>query len=182
MFRPFRVSEIKVCRAGSHNQRVIGNPRAILQLHLAGRGINLSHLTQQHAGIFLPVQNVAQRGGDLTGRKCSGSHLIEQRLEEMKIPPVDQRQVHVRPLQRLCRIKAPETSADNHHTVAHIFRLTDRLRQGFQGLQQWPRTVRVRGFHVRVKAGDVGAQVRSDAREVLRRKLPQQFIIRSVRK
>jgi hypothetical protein len=45
--------------------------------------------------------------------------LIEQRLEEMKITPVDQRDVGIGITQRLDGIKAAESTADNHHLVPH---------------------------------------------------------------
>jgi hypothetical protein len=61
---------------------------------------------------------VTQSRRDLTGRQQPGGGLVEQRLEEMVVSPVDEGDIDIFPAEQAGRRKAAETATDNDHTVA----------------------------------------------------------------
>ena len=50
----------------------------------------VAHLGQQHAGVFLAFQHGTQRCRNIRRRKSDCSQLIQQRLEEVKVPSVNE--------------------------------------------------------------------------------------------
>src|SRR6185436_7785884 len=59
----------------------------------------------------------AQRCGDLPRRKRSRRHLVQQRLEQMEIPPVDQSDVDRSAAQRLRGVQSAESAPKNYDEV-----------------------------------------------------------------
>ena len=117
-FAPRIVPVVGGLRAGGDDQRVVFKFGAVAQDHAPGAGIHVHGFAQQDARVLLPAQHAAQRRGNLARRERAGGHLIEQRLEEMEIAPVNQRHVHLRALQLLRRAQAAKTTAQNHHSMA----------------------------------------------------------------
>jgi hypothetical protein len=52
--------------------------------------VHADHFAEHYANISLLLGELPDRGGDLGRRKHRGSNLIEQRLEDVVIAPVDQ--------------------------------------------------------------------------------------------
>ena len=88
---PFVMAEIGVARAGGENQRVVGQGVAVIEQHALVRGIDAAHGGEQGRDLGAVAQQIADRPGDLGGRQRRGRDLIEQRLEQMMVAPVDQR-------------------------------------------------------------------------------------------
>jgi hypothetical protein len=44
---------------------------------------------EDHMGIRLPCENAADRRGDVGGRQDRGRHLVQKRLEQVVVAPVD---------------------------------------------------------------------------------------------
>jgi hypothetical protein len=59
-------------------------------------GIDRRHLAQQHVHIPAVAGDGANRRRDLGGGQAGGGDLIQQRLEQMVVALVDQRDVHRR--------------------------------------------------------------------------------------
>ena len=55
-----------------------------------------SRLGEQHLDVGLAAQDVADRRRDVAGRQPGRRHLVEQRLEEVVVAPVDHDDVHAR--------------------------------------------------------------------------------------
>ena len=106
---PFVVAEVEVARAGRHDQRVVGQPGAVGEKHAACRGIHVDHFGQVNLHIVLAPEDAAQRRGDLAGRKAAGRDLVEERLKQMEVAPIYQRDLHRRVLQRLGGLDAAES-------------------------------------------------------------------------
>ena len=86
---PLIVAEIEALRSGCDNQRVVVERRAVVKDHFACPRIQVRDIAQQDARIFLPAENTAQRCTHIAGREGARGHLIEQRLEEMKVAAVE---------------------------------------------------------------------------------------------
>ena len=85
------MTEIGVACAGGEDQRVIGQSVAVLEQHALALRVDAADGREQ-GGDFRPVaQRIADRPGDLRGRERGGRDLIQQRLEQMMVAPVDQR-------------------------------------------------------------------------------------------
>jgi hypothetical protein len=110
---PLVVAEVGVRRAAGHQQEVIGQRCAVGQHDLARRQVDARHFAQAHRHVALPAQDVAQRRGDVAGRQARGGHLVEQRLEQVVVGAVDQRDVERRLGQRARAPQAGKAAADH---------------------------------------------------------------------
>ena len=90
--RPLRVVEVGVVGAGRDDERVVGDRAAVGQQDLAPLGVDADGLAQDDRRVALLAQDGAQRLGDVAGRQRAGRDLVEQRLEEVEVAPVDERQ------------------------------------------------------------------------------------------
>jgi hypothetical protein len=71
-----------------------------------------------HAGVLLLPENLTDRRGDLTGGHDARGHLVQQRLEQVVVGPVDDGDVDVGVRQVLGGEQSAETSADDDDVVA----------------------------------------------------------------
>ena len=110
------MAEILMRGAGGDDKRVVIE-RTVAEDHAALGCINVDGFAQQHLRVFLFVQNVTQRAGNVRGGKRAGRDLIEQRLEKMIVAAVHQRHPHWRIFQSLRGAEAAETAADDHDLV-----------------------------------------------------------------
>ena len=88
---PLVMAEIGVSRAGREHQRVIGNAVAVIEQHAFSRRIDAADIGEQRRDFVTVAQQIADRPGDLGCRKRGGRDLIEQRLEQMMVAAIDQR-------------------------------------------------------------------------------------------
>ena len=87
---PLVAAEIAVPRAGGENQVVVGYPR-VFHDHRLVRGVDVGDPAEQDPHIGLAAEDLADGRGDVRRRQRRGRHLVEQRLEQMVVVPVDQR-------------------------------------------------------------------------------------------
>ena len=71
------------------DERVVGHGRAV-DHELARREIDALDLAQQDARVLLGRQHRPDGVGDLGRREPGDGHLVEQGLEEVEVPPVDE--------------------------------------------------------------------------------------------
>ena len=102
---PLVMAEIGVTRAGGENQRVVGHGVAVIEQHALGRGVDAADGGKQRRHLRAVAQEIADRPGDLGGRQRGGRDLVEQRLEQMMVAAVDQRDL--RPARRQGRRRLP---------------------------------------------------------------------------
>jgi hypothetical protein len=126
---PLVVSEIMVLGPGRQDEIVISQLAVAEQHPLAGH-VDIDNLGQKYAGVLLPLEDVAQRGGNVGRAQAAGSHLVEQRLKQVKVAPVEQRDPHRRLAQGQGGIQAPEAAADNDdmRSVVHHWQFILNLR------------------------------------------------------
>jgi hypothetical protein len=84
------------------------------QVHAAGGEVEAGDLGQQHADVRVALEDRAQRVGDLGRGQRAGRHLVGQRLEEVEVAPVDERDLDIRPGEPQRRLQASEAAADDH--------------------------------------------------------------------
>ena len=114
---PFVVAEIGVPRAGGEDERVVGQSVAVIEQHALGLRIDAGHGGKQGRDLVTAAQQIADRPGDLGGRQRGGGDLVQQRLEQMMVAPVDQRDA--RPARRQADRSLPgrRTGADDHDAM-----------------------------------------------------------------
>ncbi len=93
------VAEVGLAGPGRDDQAVVGVVVAFardrLRVHHPRLQVESRHLGQDDLHVLATAQHVAQHGRDLTGRHDAGRHLVEERLEQVVVPPVDQRDLDV---------------------------------------------------------------------------------------
>jgi hypothetical protein len=102
--------------AGGHDQVVVGQGAAVVQLHLTCGDVDRARLGLQHrqpAAAHLAPQDVADGRRHGRGRKAGGGHLVQQRLEQVVVGAVDQRDLDRCPRQHAHRFQPAEPAADD---------------------------------------------------------------------
>ena len=75
-------------------------------------------LTQEHLSVVLAPQDIARIGGAMSpSREHARRHLVEQRLEQVMVRPIDNRHVDRRAAEGLRRPQPAEPRADDHGAV-----------------------------------------------------------------
>ena len=74
----------------------------------------LAHVGEQHRDVLLVAQHPPDRRGDVARRQRRRRDLVQQRLEEMVVVAVDQRDADRRARERPRRVEAAEAAADDH--------------------------------------------------------------------
>ena len=90
------VPEVGLVDPGGHDQAVVGDLEGLRcrrrwSCTIAPVQVEAGDLGQLHPDVLVLANHVAQGRRDLAGRDQSGRHLIEQRLEQVVVAPVDQR-------------------------------------------------------------------------------------------
>ena len=91
------MTEISVLRAGGDNQIVEGDA-APLGDHGLALDVDAADLRQDDIDVVSVAENAADRRRDVRRRQACGRHLVKQRLEQMVVVLIDQRDV-----ERACR-------------------------------------------------------------------------------
>ena len=111
---PVLVPEVAVARAGGHDQGVVRHRPAITQHHPPLVGCQAHRLTEQDPRVLAPTQDRAKRLRDLARRERPGRDLVQQRLEQVVIAPVDQRHRDIGLVtERLRGVEPAEPTADD---------------------------------------------------------------------
>jgi hypothetical protein len=115
---PLLVAEIRMARAARYNQVVIVEHGAVGQLDSTRGDIDARRLAEEHAYVSGPPQNPPDRRGDITWRERRRGDLIQQRLKDVMVAAIEQRDLDVGLSQRFCRRQPAKSAADNDHMWA----------------------------------------------------------------
>ena len=89
---PLGVTEVRVARAGADDQEVVVERRRRRTARRRRRSTSMrADLAEQHADVARAAEHPADRRGDVARRQRRRRHLIEQRLKDVVIAPVEQR-------------------------------------------------------------------------------------------
>ena len=80
--------------------------------------IQAGHFGEQHTDISLLASKLPDRSSDLGWRKNCGRNLVEQRLEDVVIAPVDQNDVCIASFQSASRGDPGKPAANNDNTLS----------------------------------------------------------------
>jgi hypothetical protein len=113
---PVVVAEVARVGAGRDDDVVVRHVLAALDAHDLLREVHRGHRPQEHLSVVLPRQDGTDGRGDVRRRQARARDLVEQRLEEVMIGAVDERDPHVvaRMEEGFGGRQAPEPSAYDH--------------------------------------------------------------------
>ena len=116
------VSEVRLAGAGGDNEAVVG---VLACLAREGGGVDEpplqvepGHLGQDDVDVLALAQRVTQHGRDRARREDAGRHLVEQRLEQVVVPLVDECDVDVGAREQAGGGQAAEPATDDDNAVA----------------------------------------------------------------
>src|ERR1035437_3669547 len=104
--------------ASRDQERVVVDRAAVVEGDTAADRIEPDRLTENDARILVPAQDGSQGLGDVARRQGAGGDLVKQRLEEVVVAPVDERDLDRRILAELPRRVQPgEATTDDDDTM-----------------------------------------------------------------
>jgi hypothetical protein len=115
------VPEIAGAHTGRNHQiieRNLANARARGgRLNRAGSNVDGGDLRQEYADVSLLRLELANRRRYFGGREDRGCHLIEQRLEDVVVAPIDQDDLGIGMPQRVCRGDPGKAATNDDDTL-----------------------------------------------------------------
>ena len=123
------MSEISVSRACGQNERVVWQGVAIFEQNAMCAFVDAGHRGEQGGDVMARAQQVPDRPGDFRRCKRGCCDLIEQRLKQVMVAAVDERDVHRCACEVVRRFKSAKSPADDHDAapVRHGGRRWTRL-------------------------------------------------------
>ena len=121
---PLLVTEVRVVRAAGDDQGVVaeavrcGDVVDRAQPQLASVEVEVLDLRQEDADIVVALEDRPERVGDLARRKRACRDLVRERLEEMEVAAVDERDLDRRAPKLRHRCEAAEASAYDDDVMA----------------------------------------------------------------
>ncbi len=82
-----------------------------------GDRIYIDCLTEEYLRVLLFAENASNGSRDFSRRKRPSGHLIEQRLEEMIIAAINQRDIDLSTFQSLRSVEAGKAASQNNELV-----------------------------------------------------------------
>ena len=129
----FVVPEVRLVGAGRDDQAVVRDLHLVhaqpLGLHHLAVEIEAVDLGQLDLHVLVLAQHVTQRWRDLPGRQDAGGHLVQERLEQVVVAPVDQRDLDVELGEPTARRQTSEPTADHHDAVGHDASISTVMRR-----------------------------------------------------
>ena len=133
---PLVVAEVRVARAAGDDQRVVRERRRRRHVRrpiaaCSSRASRSKSATSasSDADVAVALEDRAQRIGDLAGRQRAGRHLVGERLEEVEVAPVDERDLDRRMPKPERRLEAAEAAADDDDAVHLLLVALDHVRR-----------------------------------------------------
>src|SRR2546423_170527 len=109
------MTEVGVSRPSRDDQIVVWYfTQFIVDTHDAFLGIDLAHLRHQNFGIPQMTQYPADGSGDVARRQRRRRHLVQQRLKDEMIRPIDERDIDVGTSEDMRGGDSPEPAADDY--------------------------------------------------------------------
>ena len=115
------MTEVGLSRSGGDDQAVVRDVCLLadrVEHHFVRAEVDVLDLSEQRPRVGLVAQHVTDRRGDVSLREYAGSHLVQQRLEQVVVVAVHDCHIDRRPPQRTRGEQAAEPRPDDHHAVA----------------------------------------------------------------
>src|SRR5580658_2577070 len=140
----FVVSKITVGYAGCQNQEIVGDrhscPIGGVDEHVLLALIHSGNFTEDYHRVLLLPENVSDRRAYLTRRQHRCRYLIEQRLKQVMIRPVNQNDLRRSFLEGFSGGQSAKTPTDDHDTrdaLRHIRSPLATLQSGRAPRHTW---------------------------------------------
>ena len=118
------MAEIGLIDAGCDDQTVVrdlaGGQAENVDVHDAPVEIKTGDLGQLYLYVLVSSDHMPQRRGDLARRDHAGRDLVQERLKQVVVAPINQRDVDLLAGQGTRGGQASEASAHYHHPVATV--------------------------------------------------------------
>jgi hypothetical protein len=102
-------------RAGREDEQLVRDRVAPGEDHPPALEVEADHLGEQDLGVPLLAQDAPDRSGDVGRVQAGGGDLVEQRLEQVVVAPVEEGDPHRRPGELAGAVEPGEAAADDHH-------------------------------------------------------------------
>ena len=116
---PVAVTEVRVLRSGRDDQPVVVERAAVGELDASRGDIDARRIREQHSHVPDAAQDPADRRGDVAGRERRGRDLIQQRLEDVMVTAIDQRDANVRVAKSASSGQPAKAAADDDDVGYH---------------------------------------------------------------
>ena len=123
---PLGIAEIRVRRPGCEHEVVEGHLASVVEPHDLRLAVDVDDLAEYDVDVQLLGHDRADRLGDVGRSEAGSGDLVEQRLEEMVVAAVDQRQPNVGVCQPSRRSDPTEAATDDHHVRSSATRHVSR--------------------------------------------------------
>ena len=112
---PVVVTEVRGLRADGEDQPVVRERllRLVVDVDHTCFEVDVRDVSEHDTHVAVAGEDGADRGSDLSGRETGHRHLVEERLEEVIVRAVDQRDVDVGPRERLGGFEPAEAASDD---------------------------------------------------------------------
>ena len=114
ILRPIVMAEVRMPGAGGHDQ-IIVREFAVVRNHDLAFQVDRRGLGKQHLDILLMPENAANRSGNIAGIEPRRGHLVQERLKQVVIPTIEQRDPDRFAGQLLGGVQPAKSTSDNHH-------------------------------------------------------------------
>ena len=118
-FGPVFAAKVGVGRPARHDEVVVHQHRAGLQVHVVLLEVEAHGLIHQHLDVGMVAQDGANGLSDVRRREYSQRNLVQQRLKRVVVLAIDQRHIHRQVGEPHCRVDASESTADHDHASPH---------------------------------------------------------------
>ena len=111
---PFIVTEVGMSRTGREDQVIVGNFR-VAGFDLSSFATSTDcHFSEHHLDVWKFAEDAADGSCDVGRRKRRGRDLIQERLKQVVICPIDHGHTHRFSTKHLGCFETAETGANNH--------------------------------------------------------------------
>ncbi len=110
---PIAVSEVVVPHACGDDEKIV-RELAVRSQDAAAGDVDSGHVFEQDARVSASLQDRPQGRGNVRGREGARRDLVEQRLEKVKVPPVEDGDLDGERPEATGRVKPAEASAHDH--------------------------------------------------------------------
>jgi hypothetical protein len=109
-----------------YKREIVGNGGALIEEHAPARHVDVTYVREQHRDVLLAAQHPPDRRCDVARRQRRRSDLIQQRLEQMVIVAVEERDTDRGIGERPRRVETAEAAAedDDVDPIVHASRFS----------------------------------------------------------
>ncbi len=114
ILRPVVVAEVRMPGAGGDNQIIVRKLAVVRRHHLAIQ-VDRRGLDQQYFDVLLMSEDAANRRSNIAGIEARCGHLVQQRLKQVMVPAIEQRDLDGLAGQLLGSVQPTKATSNDHN-------------------------------------------------------------------